>query len=135
MFICHKLLVSNEVAVLQACPMSDVYATLAVPIMPASWELVCQWAPHTVLSTTSGFSNTIARQRCITTTAATRRSCRTHENFNENTMWIQYIFDMQWIKNIPTVCSQMISQIYYSILFRVLFILCAGIFVNVDIQV
>ena len=29
---------------------------------------------------TSGFSNTITRQRRITTTAVARRSCRTHEN-------------------------------------------------------
>ena len=36
MLICHKLVVSNAAAVLQACHMSDVHATLAVSIMPAS---------------------------------------------------------------------------------------------------
>ena len=50
-----------------------------------------------------------------------------------------YIFDMQWITNVLTVCSRIISHIYYSILFRVLLILYAGIsrinLVNVDIQV
>ena len=50
-----------------------------------------------------------------------------------------YIFDMHWIENIPTVCSQMISHIYCSILFSILIILYAGIsginFVNVYIQV
>ena len=49
-----------------------------------------------------------------------------------------YIFDMQWIINIPTVCSRIISHIYYSILFRVLLILYSGIsrinLVNVDIK-
>ena len=35
MFICHKL-VSTAAAVLQVCHMSDVCATLAVFIMPAS---------------------------------------------------------------------------------------------------
>ena len=49
-------------------------------IMPASWEVVCQWAPLPVLSVTSGFSNTITLQRRIATTAVARRSCRTHEN-------------------------------------------------------
>ena len=46
---------------------------------------------------------------------------------------------MQWITNVPTVCSQIISHIYYSILFRILLILYAGIsrinLVNVDVQV
>ena len=79
MLICHKL-VSNAGAVLQAFQMSNVHATLAVSIMPASWEVVCQWTPHPVLFITSGFSNTITRQRRITTTAVARRSCRTHEN-------------------------------------------------------
>ena len=50
-----------------------------------------------------------------------------------------YIFDMQWIINIPTVCSQIISHIYFPILFSVLLILYAVIsrinLVNVDIQV
>ena len=40
--------------------------------MPPSWQAVCCWAPHPVLSFTSDFSNT--------TTATGRRSCRTHEN-------------------------------------------------------
>ena len=80
MLICHKRVVSNAAAVLLACHMSDVHATLAVSIMPASWEVVCRWAPHLVLSITSGFSNTITLQRCITTISVVRRSCRTHEN-------------------------------------------------------
>ena len=80
MLIFHKLGVSNEAAVLQACHMSDVHAALAVSIMPASWEVVCPWAPRPVLSISSGFSNTITRQRRITTTAVARRSCRTYEN-------------------------------------------------------
>ena len=80
MLICHELVVSNEAAVLQACRMSDEHATSAVSIMPASWEVVCLWAPHPVLSTTSGVSNTITLQRRITTTAVARCSCHTHEN-------------------------------------------------------
>ena len=80
MLICHKLVASNGAAVLQACHMSDVHATLAVSIMPVSRVVVCLWAPHPVLFITSGFSNTITRQRCITTTAVARRSCGTHEN-------------------------------------------------------
>ena len=52
----------------------------AVYAMPASWEVVCCWAPHPVLSITSGFSNTITRQRCLITTTVGRRSCHTHEN-------------------------------------------------------
>ena len=60
--------------------MSDVHATLAVSIMPASLEVVCQWAPHPVLSIRSGFSNTITMQWRITTTAIAWGSCRTHEN-------------------------------------------------------
>ena len=58
MLICHKLVASNAVEVLQACHMLDVHATLAVSIMPASWEVVCRWASHPVLSIISGFSNT-----------------------------------------------------------------------------
>ena len=80
MLICQNLLVSNDAAVLQACHMSDVHAPLAVSIMPASWEVVCPWAPHPVLSITSGFSNTITRKRRLTTTAVARHNCRTHEN-------------------------------------------------------
>ena len=55
MLICHKLLASNGAAVLQACHMSDMHATLAVTIIPASREVVCRWAPHPVLSITAGF--------------------------------------------------------------------------------
>ena len=43
-------------------------ATSAVPVVPASWDVVCRWAHHPVLSTTSGFSNTITRQRRLTIT-------------------------------------------------------------------
>ena len=42
MLICHKLVASNGVEVLQACHMSDVHATLAVFILPASREVVCR---------------------------------------------------------------------------------------------
>ena len=80
MLICHKLVASNGVEVLQACHMSDVHATLAVSILPASREVVCRWASHPVLSMTSSFSNTITRQRRITTTAVAWGCCRTHEN-------------------------------------------------------
>ena len=77
MLICHKRVASNEAAVLQACHMSDVHAPLAVSIMPASCV-----------------SNTITRQRCITTTAVARRSCRTHKNcmHAEQLIIIFYIF-------------------------------------------
>ena len=62
--------------------------------MPASWEVLCCWAPHPVLSITSGFSNTTTLQRGITTTAVWRRSCRTHENcmHAEQIIIIFYIF-------------------------------------------
>ena len=80
MLICHKLVVSNGAAVLQACHMSDVHATLGVSVMPVWWEVVCRLALHRVLSITSGFSNTITQQLPITTTTVARRSCRTHEN-------------------------------------------------------
>ena len=79
MLICHKLVDSNGALVLQACHMSDVHATLAVSIMPASREVVWRWTPRLVLSITSGFSNTITRQRLITTTVARGSYC-THEN-------------------------------------------------------
>ena len=51
-----------------------------------------------------------------------------------------YIFDIQWSINIPTVCSQIISNIYYSYFIPcILLILYAGISiinsVNFDIQV
>ena len=55
-------------------------ATSAVCVMPASWEVVCHWAPHPFVSVTSGFSNTTTPQCGITSTAFGRRSCRTHEN-------------------------------------------------------
>ena len=80
MLICHKLVVSNEALVLQACHVSDVHGTVAVSTMPASWEVVCRWSPHPVLSITSGLSNTITQQRGITTTTVVTRSCRTHKN-------------------------------------------------------
>ena len=35
MLFCHKFVVSNAAAVLQACHMLDMPATLAVSIMPA----------------------------------------------------------------------------------------------------
>ena len=94
MLICHKLLVSNAAAKLPACHTSDVHATLAVSIMPTAWEVVCRWAPQPVLSVTSGLSNTITLQRCITTTAVAWRSCRTHENCMhvEQIIIIFYIF-------------------------------------------
>ena len=110
MLICHKLGVSNEAAVLQACHMSDVHATMhwmhfnavtsddrarsAVSVIPASWEVVGRWAHHPVFSTTSGVSNTITRQRRVTTTAVAWRSCRTHENWMhaEQIIIIFYIF-------------------------------------------
>ena len=80
MLICHKLVVSNEMAVLQACHVSDVHGTSAVSTMPALWEVVCSWAPHPVISMTSGLSNTSTMQRRITTNTVVRHSCRTHEN-------------------------------------------------------
>ena len=94
MLICHKLGVSNESAVLQACHMSDVHAALAVCIMPASWEVVCPWAPHPVLSIASGFLNTITWQRRVTTTTVARKSCCTNENcmHAEEIIIIFYIF-------------------------------------------
>ena len=94
MLICRKLVVSNEAAVLQACHVSDMHETSAVSTMPASWEVVCHWAPHPVLSITSGLSNTTTLQRGITTTAVGRRSCRTHENcmHAEQIIIIFYIF-------------------------------------------
>ena len=74
---------------------SDVHEKSAVSTMPASWEVVCCWAPHPVLSITSGFSNTTTRQRGITTTAVGRRSCYTHENcmHAEQIIIIFYIFN------------------------------------------
>ena len=80
MLICHKQVVSSEAAVLQACRVPDVHATLAVSIIPASWGDMCRWAPHPVLSIASGFSNTITLQWRITTTAVAICNCRTHEN-------------------------------------------------------
>ena len=103
MLICHKRVASNEAAVLQACHVSDVHgvnnaATSSVSIMPASWEVVCRWAHHPVLSTTSGFSNTITLQQRITTTTVVRRSncCRIHENsmHAEKIIIIFYFYSM-----------------------------------------
>ena len=74
--------------------MSDVSRALAVSIMPVSWEVVCRWAPHPVLSTTSGFSNTITLHRRITTAAVTRCRCHTHENcmHAEQLIFIFFVF-------------------------------------------
>ena len=84
MLICHKLDVSSRSAVLQSMSFvkraSPCMQQSAVTVMPASWEIVCRWAPYPVLSIISGLSNTTTLQRGITTTAVGRRSCRTHEN-------------------------------------------------------
>ena len=74
--------------------MLDVHAASAVSIMPVSWQVVCLWAPYPVLSITSSFSNTITRQRLVTTTAVVRRSCRINENcmHAEQIIIIFYIF-------------------------------------------
>ena len=84
MLICHKLDISSRAAVLQSMSYvrcaSPCMQQSAVTDMPASWEVVCHWAPHPVLSIISGLSNTTTRQHGITTTAVGRRSCRTHEN-------------------------------------------------------
>ena len=94
MWICHKLVVSNEAAAVQACHVLDVHETSAVSNMPELWEAVCGWAPHPVLSITSGFSNTTTLQRHITTTAVGRCCCRTHENcmHAEQMIIILYIY-------------------------------------------
>ena len=94
MLICHKFVASNGAEVLQAFHMSDVQATSAVSIMPALWEVACHWASHPVLSITSGFSNTITRQRRLTTTSVAWGSCRTHENciHAEQIIIIFYLF-------------------------------------------
>ena len=52
----------------------------AVSVMLASWEVVCCWVPHPVLSVISGLSNTTTLQLRITTTTVVRRSCRAHKN-------------------------------------------------------
>ena len=49
-------------------PCMQQSATSSVSVMLVSWEDVCRWAHHPVLSTNSGFSNTITRQRRFTTT-------------------------------------------------------------------
>ena len=69
-------------------------ATSAVCVVPVPWAVVCHWAPHPVLSITSGFSTTTTLQRGITTTAVGRCSCRTHENcmHAEQIIIIFYIF-------------------------------------------
>ena len=59
---------------------ASVHGTSAVSTMPAPRKDVCRWAPHPVLSITSGFSNTITRQWRLTTTAVAWGRCRTHEN-------------------------------------------------------
>ena len=62
--------------------------------MPASWEVMCRWAPHPVLPITSGFSKTTTLQRRLTTTTVGRRSCHTHENcmYAEQIIIISYIY-------------------------------------------
>ena len=93
MLICHKLVVSNEAAVLQARHVSDVHATSEMYAMTASWEVVYRWAPHPVLSITSGFSNTTTLQRRLTTTTVWRCSCHTLENcMHAEQIIIFYIF-------------------------------------------
>ena len=68
-------------------------ATSPVSVMPASWEVVCRWAHHPVISTTSGFSNTITQQLRLTTTGIVN-AVRTHENcmHAEQIIIIFYIF-------------------------------------------
>ena len=80
MLICHKLVASNGAAVLKNVICQTCMQYWPVRFKPASWEVVCQWAPHPVLSITSGFSNIKIRQWRITTTTVAWGSCRTHEN-------------------------------------------------------
>ena len=87
MLVCHKLDLSSGAALLQsisyvrrASRPSPCMQQSAVSVMPASWEVVCPWVPHSVLSIISGVSNTTTLQRRITTTTVVRRSCHTHEN-------------------------------------------------------
>ena len=115
MLICHKLVVSNEAAVLQACHVSDVHATsalYAIIAMPASWEVVCRWVPHPVLSITSGFSNTTTLQRRLTTRTVGRRSCHTHENYMhaEQIIIIFYIFIFYFLVSLFVIVFNCIMQ-------------------------
>ena len=107
MSICHKLVFSNEATVLPACHVSDGHETSAMSTMPASWEVVCRWAPYPVLSITSGFSNTTTLQRCITTTAVWSRSCRTHEScMNAEQIiiiWYIYIYILLYVFGIFSI--------------------------------
>ena len=84
MLICHKLDVSSRAAVLQSMSYvrraSPCKQQSAVTVMPASWDVLCCWAPHPVLSINSGLWNNSILQRGISTTAVGRRSCRTHRN-------------------------------------------------------
>ena len=96
MLICHKLVVSNEAAVLQESHVSDVLARKPRPAslqhrlraalhrrcMPCQrLERLCAAECHNpVLSVTSGFSNTTTLQQCLTTTTVGRPSCHTHQN-------------------------------------------------------
>ena len=120
MLISHKLVVSNEAAVLQACHVSDVHGTSAVSTMPASWEVVCRWAPHPVLSITSGLSNTITLQQLITTPTVVRRSCDTHENCMnaEQIIIIFYIFCYMYLVLFSIVLSRTIVNVYTNKLHR-----------------
>ena len=85
MLICYKLDVSSRAAVLQSMSYvrraSYCMQQSALTVMPASWEVVCCWVPHPVLSIISGLSNTTTLQRGIATTVVGRRSCGTHENW------------------------------------------------------
>ena len=74
----HLCLVYSGVGTVVECRSPD--GSHAVHAMPPSWEVVCCWVPHPVLSITSGFSSTTTLQRRLTTTTVGTRSCHTHEN-------------------------------------------------------
>ena len=60
----------------RACNIGSVcHASVVTGCVPLSAS-----SSHPVLSITSGFSNTITRQRRLTTTTVGRRSCHTHGN-------------------------------------------------------
>ena len=116
MFVCHKYVVSKAVAVLQVSHTWKfkvsiyVHATLAVSIMPVSWEVMCRWASSPVSSITSGFSNTITRQQRITTSGVARCSCHTHENYmHAKQIIVFYIFFTFF-----AVCIWYCFQLYYT---------------------
>ena len=68
MLICHKLVASNGTEVLQACHMSDVHANIG-SVYHASIAGGCVPSTSFSLIYHLCFSNTITRQRRITTTA------------------------------------------------------------------